>query len=34
MPYTILVVDDEPALQRMVSEILSEYRVETAGSWM
>lgn len=32
MPYTILVVDDEPALQRMVSEILSEYRVETAGS--
>ena len=34
MAYTILVIDDEPALQEMVKEILTQegYQVETAGS--
>lgn len=34
MPYTILVVDDEPALRGMLGEILQQagYRVKTAGS--
>ena len=34
MAYTILIVDDEPALQRLLGEILTQagYRIETAGS--
>ena len=34
MPYTILIVDDEPALRQMLGEILTQagYRVRAAGS--
>ena len=34
MAYTILLVDDEPALQQLVKEILlqQDYQVETAGN--